>query len=124
VTGESVDDATAELQDAGLQVKISDTPVTSDLDAGQVVRQSPDAGARTGKGDTVTLTLSKGPERVEVPDVVGRNVDEARKTLEAAGFKVEEDRGLLGLFGDTVKSQSVEGGQKAPKGTTVTLKIR
>ncbi|AJE40308.1 Stk1 family PASTA domain-containing Ser/Thr kinase [Streptomyces nodosus] len=124
VTGESVDDATAELQDAGLQVKISDTPVTSDLDAGQVVRQSPDAGARTGKGDTVTLTISKGPERVEVPDVVGRNVDEARKTLEAAGFKVEEDRGLLGLFGDTVKSQSVEGGQKAPKGTTITLKIR
>ncbi|MFF7139949.1 Stk1 family PASTA domain-containing Ser/Thr kinase [Streptomyces nodosus] len=124
VTGESVDDATADLQDAGLQVKISDTPVTSDLDAGQVVRQSPGAGARTGKGDTVTLTISKGPERVEVPDVVGRHVDEARKTLEAAGFKVVEDRGLLGLFGDTVKGQSVEGGQKAPKGTTITLKIR
>jgi serine/threonine-protein kinase len=72
----------------------------------------------------VTLTLSKGPEMVEVPDVVGQSVDEATETLEAAGFEVDEDRGLLGIFRDTVKSQSPSAGDKAPKGSTVTLKIR
>ncbi|MFC3576383.1 Stk1 family PASTA domain-containing Ser/Thr kinase [Streptomyces yaanensis] len=124
VTGASIDDAKTELQDAGLQVKIADTQVTSEFDAGQVARQSPGAGKEAGEGDTVTLTISKGREQVVVPDVVGQNVDDAKKTLEAAGFQVEESRGLLGLFGDTVKNQSVKGGEKAPKGSTITLKIR
>ncbi|MDT0461640.1 Stk1 family PASTA domain-containing Ser/Thr kinase [Streptomyces gibsoniae] len=124
VAGSDLDEATAQLQDAGLKVKIADTQVTSEFDAGKVARQSPDPGKQVAQGDTVTLTISKGREQVEVPDVVGDNVDDARKTLEAAGFQVEEDRGLLGLFGDTVKHQSVKGGQKAPKGSTITLKIR
>ncbi|MFF4955720.1 Stk1 family PASTA domain-containing Ser/Thr kinase [Streptomyces sp. NPDC001222] len=124
VAGSDLDEATAQLQDEGLKVKIADTQVTSEFDAGKVARQSPDPGKQVAEGDTVTLTISKGREQVEVPDVVGDNVDDARKTLEAAGFQVEEDRGLLGLFGDTVKHQSVKGGQKAPKGSTITLKIR
>jgi len=37
---------------------------------------------------------------------------------------VKEDRGLLGLFGDTVKKQSVEGGDRAPRGSTITITIR
>lgn len=124
VTGDSVDDATSALQDAGLQVKIADTQVTSEFDAGKVAQQSPGAGKEIGEGDTVTLTISKGREMVEVPDVVGQKVDDAKQTLEAAGFQVEEDRGLLGLFGDTVKRQSVKGGKKAPKGSTIKIVIR
>ncbi|MFF3905242.1 Stk1 family PASTA domain-containing Ser/Thr kinase [Streptomyces sp. NPDC001848] len=124
VRGASLDDATSQLQEAGLQVKIADTQVTSEYDAGKVARQSPDGGQQAGQGDTVTLTISKGRPMVEVPDVTGQNVDDAKKALEAAGFQVEEDRGLLGLFGDTVKSQSVKGGDKAPKGSTITIKIR
>ncbi|OIJ97129.1 Stk1 family PASTA domain-containing Ser/Thr kinase [Streptomyces colonosanans] len=124
VTGASVADATATLQDAGLKVKVADTRVTSEFDAGKVARQSPNAGAQVGVGDTVTLTISKGPEMVEVPDVVGDSVDDAKQALENAGFKIEEDRGLLGLFGDTVKGQSVKGGDRAPKGSTITIRIR
>jgi len=124
VRGASVDDATTTLREAGLKVKIADTQVTSEFDAGKVARQSPGAGEQVGEGDTVTLTISKGPEMVEVPDVVGQSVDDAKQTLGGAGFKVEEDRGLLGLFGDTVKSQSVKGGDKAPKGSTITITIR
>ncbi|MEU0740392.1 Stk1 family PASTA domain-containing Ser/Thr kinase [Streptomyces sp. NPDC006134] len=124
VTGEDLDDAKTALEEAGLKVRIATDQVTSEHDKGQVARQSPGEGRRVAAGDTVTLTLSKGPEMVEVPDVVGDGVDDARRKLEAAGFEVEEDRGLLGLFGDTVKSQSVEGGETAPKGSRITLKIR
>ncbi|MEH0629988.1 PASTA domain-containing protein [Streptomyces stelliscabiei] len=84
---------------------------------------SPGVGKQVGTGDTVTLTLSKGPVMVEVPDVVGESVDEATRRLEAAGFEVEEDRGILGFFADEVKGQSVDGGDTAPKGSKITIEI-
>ncbi|MFG2273104.1 Stk1 family PASTA domain-containing Ser/Thr kinase [Streptomyces chartreusis] len=124
VTGEDPADARAELEEAGLKVKIASARVNSEFDAGQVAQQSLAEGKQAAEGDTVTLTLSKGPELIEVPDVVGDSVDDARSELEAAGFEVDEDRGLLGLFGDTVKKQSVEGGETAPKGSTITITIR
>lgn len=124
VTGDDLDDAKQELEDAGLKVTISAEQVNSEYDKGQVAKQTPAGDSQAAEGDTVTLTLSKGPQMVEVPDVVGDGVDDAKKALESAGFKVEEDRGLLGLFGDTVKKQSVEGGRTAPKGSTITITIR
>ncbi|MFE7278193.1 Stk1 family PASTA domain-containing Ser/Thr kinase [Streptomyces sp. NPDC057623] len=124
VTGGSPADARAELEEAGLKVRIAPARVNSEFDAGQVAQQTPANGKQVAEGDTVTLTLSKGPEMIEVPDVVGDSVDDARAALEAAGFEVDEDRGLLGLFGDTVKKQSVKGGKTAPKGSTITITIR
>ncbi|MFG3014706.1 Stk1 family PASTA domain-containing Ser/Thr kinase [Streptomyces cinerochromogenes] len=124
VTGDDLDSARQELTDAGLKVKVAAKRINSEYDAGEVAAQSPGEGRPAAEGDTVTLTLSKGPEMIEVPDVVGDSVDEAHDALEGAGFEVDEDRGLLGLFGDTVKEQSVEGGDRAPKGSTITITIR
>lgn len=123
VTGASVEDATAELEEAGLKVKIASAQVNSEFDKGLVAKQSPGEGREAAEGDTVTLTISKGPELIEVPDVVGDSVDDAKQALEDAGFQVDEDRGLLNLFGNTVKSQSVDGGDTAPKGSTITIGI-
>ncbi|MFI6565702.1 Stk1 family PASTA domain-containing Ser/Thr kinase [Streptomyces sp. NPDC050534] len=124
VTGEGLEEAKADLEDAGLAVKVAPGRVNSEFDKGQVATQTPAGDGQAAEGDTVTLTLSKGPVMLEVPDVTGDSVDDAKQTLEGAGFKVSEDRGLLGLFGDTVKDQSVKGGDKAPKGSTITIKIR
>ncbi|MGY0487023.1 Stk1 family PASTA domain-containing Ser/Thr kinase [Streptomyces sp. WG-D5] len=124
VTGESEQDAVAELEEAGLKAEIATERVHSDEDKGDVARQSPEEGKQVAEGGTVTLTISKGPVMVEVPDVTGMKVDEAKARLSGAGFEVRESRGLLGLFGDTVKEQSVEGGDEAPKGSAVTITIR
>ncbi|MCC8334643.1 Stk1 family PASTA domain-containing Ser/Thr kinase [Streptomyces sp. R1] len=124
VTGDDLEDAKAELAEAGLKVKVADERVNSEYDSGQVARQTPDAGGRAAEGDTVTLTLSKGPRMIEVPDVVGDSVDDAKRELQDAGFDVDEDRGLLGLFGDTVEKQSVDGGDTAPEGSTIKITIR
>ncbi|MET8769002.1 Stk1 family PASTA domain-containing Ser/Thr kinase [Streptomyces sp. NPDC004658] len=124
VTGEDLESAKQDLTDAGLKVKVAEERVNSEYDEGEVAAQSPGDGRQAAEGDTVTLTLSKGPEMIEVPDVVGDSVDDAHQALEEAGFKVKEDRGLLGLFGDTVKKQSVEGGDQAPKGSTIKITIR
>ncbi|MFJ4712237.1 Stk1 family PASTA domain-containing Ser/Thr kinase [Streptomyces sp. NPDC088785] len=124
VTGESQEDAVADLADAGLKARTAPARVTSDEDKGDVAKQSPGEGKQLAEGDTVTLTISKGPVMVEVPDVTGMKVDEATSALEAAGFQVDEDRGLLGLFGDHVDKQSVDGGDEAPKGSTIKITIR
>ncbi|MER6632482.1 Stk1 family PASTA domain-containing Ser/Thr kinase [Streptomyces sp. NPDC000987] len=124
VTGEDLAKAKADLAAAGLKVKVAAVQINSEYDKGLVAAQTPASGKQLAEGDTVTLTVSKGPEMVEVPDVTGDSVDDATKALEAAGFKVDEDRGLLGLFGDTVKDQSVAGGETAPKGSTITIQIR
>ncbi|MEU1558116.1 Stk1 family PASTA domain-containing Ser/Thr kinase [Streptomyces scabiei] len=123
LSGSSVEDATARLEAEGLKVKIASGRVNSEFDKGLVAEQSPGAGKQVGTGDTVTLTLSKGPVLVEVPDVVGDSVDEATSRLKAAGFEVEEDRGILGFFADEVKGQSVDGGDTAPKGSKITIEI-
>ncbi|WP_329069134.1 Stk1 family PASTA domain-containing Ser/Thr kinase [Streptomyces sp. NBC_01429] len=120
VSGKSLDSATAELEDAGLTVKVADGRVNSTVPEGSVAKQSAAQGSRLAKGDTVTLTVSKGPRMISVPDVTGQKTDDARKTLEAAGFQVEEERSFP-FLGDTVGKQSVAGGDEAPEGSTITI---
>ncbi|KUJ54481.1 serine/threonine protein kinase [Streptomyces albus subsp. albus] len=123
VVGESADDATSDLEDAGFKVAIAKDRVFSQEDAGSVARQTPSEDSPAAKGDTVTLTLSKGPRMVEVPDVTGESVDDAQQTLEDLGFEVNVDRPLL-FGGDEVDEQSVEPGEKAPEGSEISIKVK
>ncbi|MFB6841120.1 Stk1 family PASTA domain-containing Ser/Thr kinase [Streptomyces sp. NPDC056361] len=123
VTGETVADATAALQEAGLTVKVAPERVNSPEEAGAVAAQSLAEGSRAAEGDTITLTVSKGPRLVEVPDVTGETTADARAALEDAGFEVKVDKSFPYL-GDTVSGQSVKGGGTAPEGSTVTITIK
>ncbi|MFF2023584.1 Stk1 family PASTA domain-containing Ser/Thr kinase [Streptomyces sp. NPDC058171] len=121
--GKGLKAAQEALAELGLKSEIAPERVTAKVPAGEVAQQFPRARSEVAEGDTVTLTLSEGPEMIEVPDVVGDGVDDARQTLEAAGFEVKVDRGILGLFGDTVDEQSVAAGEEAPEGSEITLHI-
>ncbi|MFG3424459.1 Stk1 family PASTA domain-containing Ser/Thr kinase [Streptomyces californicus] len=123
VTGLSVEDATAELEAEGLRAEVLPGRVHSTEVKGDIAEQSPGEGTEAAEGDTVELTVSKGPRMLDVPDVTGRDVDEARSTLEEAGFEVKVDRPFLS-FSDTVASQSVDGGEQAPEGSTITVKTK
>ena len=112
--------AVADLEGLGLVVEIGDPAYSEDVPKGHVLSQDPEQGATAHRTDTVTLTISQGPPLVEVPDVVGRRSDAARKALEKAGFQVEENTYLGGLL-DTVRFQDTTG--RAPKGSTVTLTV-
>ncbi|MEU1279051.1 Stk1 family PASTA domain-containing Ser/Thr kinase [Streptomyces sp. NPDC005805] len=121
VTGDTEADARAELEAAGLEVRIAPERVHAPSEAGAVARQSAPAGKQLAAGDTVTLTLSKGPRMVQVPDVVGDTEEEATAKLEAAGFTVDVKKSFP-FLGDTVSGQSAEG--EAPEGSTVTITIK
>ncbi|MGW1077625.1 Stk1 family PASTA domain-containing Ser/Thr kinase [Streptomyces sp. NPDC002537] len=123
VQGLSVAAATSALQDKGFKVQVADAQVYSDVPQGGVAAQSPGDGDKAAKGDTITLTLSKGKEMVTVPDVTGKSEADAKQALTAAGFKVEVDRPFF-FPRDSVDSQSVKGGDKAVKGDTITIKLK
>ncbi|MFF1923508.1 Stk1 family PASTA domain-containing Ser/Thr kinase [Streptomyces sp. NPDC058221] len=123
VTGLSVEDATDALDEEGLKAKVLPDRVNSPEDAGDIAQQSPAEGREVAEGDTITLTVSKGPRMIDVPDVTGKDVDDARSELEDAGFEVKVDRPFLS-FSDTVASQSVEGDDQAPEGSTITIKTK
>ncbi len=118
-TGKPADEAANALQGAGLQVDASAHENSTTVAKGSVIRQSPASGTLF-KGDKVTLVVSDGPPLVDVPNVVGKQVDAARTQLEAAGFKVSVESILGGIFG-TVRLQSPAGGTQAPQGSTITL---
>ncbi|MEV8352788.1 Stk1 family PASTA domain-containing Ser/Thr kinase [Streptomyces niveus] len=120
VTGQSEEEATASLEDAGLDVKIAAERVNSPEEEGSVAEQSAKEGSRLARGDTVTLTISKGPRMIAVPDVTGKSIDDARAELRDAGFEVEVDRSFP-FLDDTVAKQSVDGGGTAAAGSTITI---
>ena len=95
---------------------------STDVAAGLVVAQQPPAESEVTQGTPAAFEVSKGPELFEVPSVVGKQVAEATRLLEAAGFEVREENVLGGFFG-TVRSQSVSGGEMRQRGTVITLTI-
>ncbi|NBE52259.1 Stk1 family PASTA domain-containing Ser/Thr kinase [Streptomyces boluensis] len=121
VIGETVEDARAALREAGLGVEIESKRIFSEEDEGTVAIQRPGEEAHLAQGDKVTLTISKGQDMVEVPDVSGLDKDEAKQQLETAGFKVNVQRWFLG---DSVWDQSPAGGEEAPRGSEVTIRVR
>ncbi|ANH39121.1 Serine/threonine-protein kinase PK-1 [Nocardioides dokdonensis FR1436] len=118
--GRSADEAERTLARKGLVVERASEVFSDDVAEGDVVAQEP-AGGSLFKGDTVTLTVSKGPELVEVPGVRAQGVDSARSELEALGFVVEVKNisDYLGL--GYVFRTDPGAGTLVPKGSTITL---
>lgn len=88
----------------------------------------PEAGTQLHWGDAVTVTVSKGPEMVTVPDITGKKTEEARKILEDLGFEVKVSSPLGDLL-HTVRFQDPKGGQQVRlrgedgKKTVITLTV-
>jgi eukaryotic-like serine/threonine-protein kinase len=120
VAGAPQADAEQALTDAGLVPEVL-TEYSDVVPAGQVIGQDPAPGPAL-RGDTVRLTVSLGPPLVAVPAVVGKQVADATRILEDAGFDVRIERVLGGFFG-TVRASDPTAGTAIPRGSTVTLTI-
>ncbi len=102
---------------AGLVVRRASDEFSSKVEAGNVISSDPRSGS-LAKGETITFTVSKGPEMIVVPSVNGLTEDAAKETLEKAGFKVKVEKRF---FGETAWGTDPAEGQPAPKGSRITL---
>ena len=75
----------------GIQLNVQQDS-NSDQPQGTITRQSPAAGTPIAQNETVTVFVSTGPPQVNIPDVTGQSVNDARRQLEQAGFKVNVNK--------------------------------
>ena len=80
--------ARSTLDKAGLHLRRGDDRFSETVAPGLVLAQSPGPQGRVTKGGTVTVHLSKGPDRRQVPPVVGKDVASATADLQAVGLVV------------------------------------
>lgn len=114
-------DAERELRNLGLEPIIAGSEY-DEIRRDWVKAQTPAAGASIPVGGQVKLTLSLGPEYLEVPPVTGTNVGTATNILKSFGFEVEYDWVQVGGAGIVV-SQDPESGKKVKAGTSVKVRI-
>jgi eukaryotic-like serine/threonine-protein kinase len=119
--GRQATDAVSDLKDAGLKYKI--VQVNSNESTGTVIAQTPGAGATVDQGSVVHLKVSKGPQPIAVPNVVGQTVESATSALQGAGFAVATKRVDDNSPKGTVVAQSPLAGTSQVPGTTITLSV-
>lgn len=117
------EDAQKQLQELGLQVARK-TQYNSDVREGYIISQSEPDGKILHQGDLVELTVSLGRKKVNVPYVIFKSEEEAKKTLEALGLIVtityensqEVQKG-------NVIAQSIAEDTQVEVGNLITLKV-
>lgn len=125
LSGKTLAEATKLLADLDLEiVQASPDVFSATVAAGLVAVQDKAAGAELQKGDTVTVTLSKGPDLVAMPSLLNMNYDSRVKALTDAGFTVgplvgnKNNRFLGGFINGTIAAA----GSTWPRGTVVELR--
>jgi serine/threonine-protein kinase len=117
--GKDADEAIQTLKSRGLKPKVVAEEFSDSVDEGDVISQAP-AGGTVYRNAVVELTVSKGPELIEVPSVRGQGVEDATEELEDLGFEVEVDSSFPDPLG-FVFGTNPRAGELAPKGSTITL---
>ena len=124
VTDKTEDAATVILENAGFKVEVKEEN-SKDVEKGKVIRQSPSAGQKLDKGQTVIIVVSTGEEDVTVPNVTGLTKDDAIAKLSAANLRYSitsyeySDSYAAGY----VMYQNYGSGEKVAPDTVINIKI-
>lgn len=126
VTGMQYQQAQAQLENDGLVVSF-EFDYSDSVGSDKVISTSPKAGSQVAKGDTITITASKGKETktTTVPNLLGQNIDDAIQMIKDAGLTYN---GKSSDYSDSysenqVMNQSISAGKTVDEGTTISLTV-
>jgi eukaryotic-like serine/threonine-protein kinase len=122
--GLTIDAAKQAITDAGLAFGTETKAADPNVPSGQVISSDPAAGTQVDRGSPVNLTVSSGPEMVDVPSVIGSGETSAVAELQNAGFAVDPfiNREFNAKYPNGVVFKSVPAeGTSAPKGSKVSI---
>ncbi|MEV5413544.1 Stk1 family PASTA domain-containing Ser/Thr kinase [Thermopolyspora sp. NPDC052614] len=124
VAGQTIDGAKEALTAAGLKVNEELKQENSDeYKKNTVIDTDPKAGTEVDKGSAVTLVVSKGPETIQVPNVIGQDEEAAKAALEDAGFTVQTVRQPSTQPEGKVFKTVPKANTERPKGSVVKIYI-
>ena len=115
--GKGGEQALSELTEMGFDVDVT-YKFSDSVFKGQVISQSPEKMESIGKGSKINLAISKGPEFVFVPNVLGKNKNDASLDLENLGLRVKiKGSGKVNNISPAI-------GAKVKQGAVITLTLR
>ena len=122
VAGQTRTAAESSLDEAGFGVAV-ETRRSSDVAVDLAIETDPPAGESATRGSQVTLTISSGPAQVNVPPVVGAQLDAAKQRLSAKGLEFSSSETSSNRPKGEVLTQSPDAGTKVDPGSTVDLTV-
>ncbi|GGW59654.1 Stk1 family PASTA domain-containing Ser/Thr kinase [Streptomyces xantholiticus] len=123
LVGLSLKEAKDAARNSSVEVTESGTE-RCDQPKGKICSQDPEPPAKMNEGETIRVVVSEGAPKVEVPDVIDKDVESATEILEKKKFKVEVDEvESAEEEPGTVLEQDPPGSSMAEVNTTVTLTV-
>ncbi|MDQ3874697.1 MAG: PASTA domain-containing protein, partial [Actinomycetota bacterium] len=109
------------VERTGLAARVREVP--SDEEEGTVVAQQPGPGARAPRGSRVAINISGGPQRVEVPNLIGLSEAQAGSELADAGLEARVFRVPSNEPQGEVIAQNPEAGEQLDRGASVRINV-
>ncbi|NUS72742.1 MAG: Stk1 family PASTA domain-containing Ser/Thr kinase [Corynebacteriales bacterium] len=124
VVGVTKAEAERRADKVGLTVKYTSAEYSQTVKKDHVISQKPEANEEIEEGGTITVVLSKGPERLTVPKVAGLEEKEAIAKLNDAELKytITRDNDPAVPKGTVIRTEPGEG-EKISRGGSVSLVI-
>lgn len=122
-------DAERILDDAGLQIVVTDTGYVKSLPADCILEQSPGAGEKVKAGHVIYVTInSTSSPKVTIPDIIDNSsLREAMAKLTAMGFKLGQPQFIAGeqdwVYGILVRGKRVVAGDKVSIEETLVIQV-
>ncbi|MFL3868123.1 MULTISPECIES: Stk1 family PASTA domain-containing Ser/Thr kinase [unclassified Streptomyces] len=122
LVGSTVKEAEQLAERSEIVLKVGGEEPCEQQEKGKICSQDPKDGTMEKNG-TVTVMVSSGAPKVEVPDVLEKSEDGARKALEDKGFSVNVTAVESDKSEGTVIEQKPKGGSEAEDGSEVTITV-
>ncbi|MFD7874008.1 Stk1 family PASTA domain-containing Ser/Thr kinase [Streptomyces sp. NPDC059766] len=120
VLGRGCDDAVAQMEANNLTGNCVEVDTDDQNQVGKVISTVPDRGTQADKGSTVQIQIGKAKQQVQVPNIQGQKLKDAKQMLAQAGLNVGNIQGSQDDDA-TVFSSDPGQGNTVPAGTTVNL---
>ncbi|MET9593446.1 Stk1 family PASTA domain-containing Ser/Thr kinase [Streptomyces sp. NPDC006516] len=121
--GSTVEEAQRLAKNSDIVLKVGPSEPCETQEKDSICSQSPSPDEQMEAGETVTVVVSSGAPKVEVPDVLEKSEDSARKALEDKGFTVNVKTAESDKTPDTVIAQDPEGGSEVEKDSEITITV-
>lgn len=125
VSGKSQDEARDELEALGFKVSVSpDFEASEEFEQDEVIRTTPSEGTMAAKGSEITLIISSGEDKPEIPNLLGKSEREAASILNGLSINYTSEE----VYNDSYEKgkvcyQSKKAGTRVERGSSISIQI-